>query len=185
MAESRAAKITGTWGGILSGVAALITAVGFNVFDTADEKAQKADDKSEMVLDLIRDQFKSAEKDRERLARELEYQRSINAKLFSMVTELRVELSMVDSAVEEESGPEPAVYEGGIGGGSSGAPMGYGSGGRKMSKSLRIDDPLSAAIEELPEEDQFDLPEPPPVEPMVQQNADSLPANLEDLISKK
>ena len=82
-------RITGTWGGILTGFAAILTAVGLNITDTSGERAQKADDKSELVLDLIKGQFKFAEKERDRISKELEYQRGINAKLFQMVSELR------------------------------------------------------------------------------------------------
>ena len=173
MGDSRVAKIGGTWGGIFSGIAALITAIGLNVFDTAGDQAEKADQKSEMVLDLIRDQLKSAENDRDRFLRELEYQRTINAKLFNMVTELRLQINSLGT---HEQAVEAVVVDGdGNGGGGAGSgSMGYGSGGSA----------LSAAIKRLPPEDQFDLPEPPP-KPPAQQKASSLPTDLEDLFAKQ
>ena len=126
-----------------------------------------------MVLDLIRDQFQTAAKDRERLGRELEYQRAINAKLFSMIGGLRREFAAAARIELDE--PEPSWT----------APVRPSSGAARGAAGYAIvEDPLAAAIEDLPEEDRFDLPEPPPAAP-VQQKALDLPNDLEDLIKKK
>ena len=55
---------------------------------------------------------------------------------------------------------------------------------RASVDDLLNDDPLAAAIDNLPEEDQLDLPEPPPQVP-VQMEQKQLPQNLEELIQKK
>jgi len=160
--QSKIGKVTGTWGGILSGVAAMLTAVGLSVTDTSGDKAQKADDKSELVLDLIKDQFKFAEKERDRLSKELTYQREINAKLFRMVADLRVEMW-------EEPTPEPA-------------PPAHRWRPSKAPKSTN--DPLEEAIGNLSMDEQLDMPEPPEQEDESPLQA-ILPEDLEDMLPEK
>ncbi len=146
-------------GGMLVGVAAIITAcipLFLTVTSDTDDKAEKADDKAELVLDLFRDRFNEAQSERERIQRALEYQRDLNAKLFRMVAELRRK----DTPSSPTPTPKP-VRSGGGGGG----------------------DALTKAIRALPPEDQFDLPEPPPAQAKapVQQK---LPSDLEELLKK-
>jgi len=164
--DSNIGRITGTWGGILSGVAALITAVTLSIIDTAGDKAEKADDKAEMVLDLFRDRFNAAQSERERLQRELEYQRNMNAKLFRMISELRKQAP----TSEPEEVPAPVMTSSR----PSYKPTRSGSGG----------DALTEALKGLSEEDQLDLPEPPP-EPEPAPVQAQLPVDLEELLPKK
>lgn len=162
MRDSNIGRITGTWGGILSGIAALITAVTLSIIDTAGDKAEKADDKAEMVLDLFRDRFNAAQSERERIQRELEYQREMNAKLFRMITELKQEAPVCESEVAP---PVPVA--------------------RPVSRpSSPVSDSLEEALENLPPEDRLDLPAPPPEPAPIPVQA-QLPATLEDLLPKK
>jgi hypothetical protein len=176
MRDSKIGKVTGTWGGILTGVAAILTAVGLNVTDTSDEQAQRADEKSELVLDLFRDRFNTAEADRLRMQKELEYYRAISAKLLRMVDELEDQLEGEGAPAPDPEPPAPVWTPTRI----------PARGAAKSSKGSIMEDPLAAALDDMDPEDQFDLPEPPPeAAPPPQQQQMQLPENLEDILPKK
>lgn len=152
-------------GGMLVGIAAIITAcipLFLAVTSDSSDKAEKADDKAELVLDLFRDRFNAAQAERARIQRELEYQRGLNAKLFGMVANLR----KAPKTAPEVEEPKPVHRPKPTAKGSSGSDL------------------LSKALQDLSAEDQFDLPEPPPAAP-AQMEQKQLPRDLEELVSKK
>ena len=172
MPESKIGRITGTWGGILSGVAAIITAVALSVTDTGEEKAKKADDKSELVLDLVKAQLEFAEKERTQLREELSYQRNLNVRVFAILDELRDDINDIPV-----SAPLPASTPARLRPLSSHRSSGAAvveaveeEGAAEEEPLLSLDDLLfpTATLEEAP----------------VQQQAAALPENLEDLIEK-
>jgi hypothetical protein len=159
-------------GGVLLGVAAIITAVVPLFTNQADEKAERADDKAELVMELIKQHLEFQGQQIDEVKRDT---RDLRRFLRYMYTKGEW---LEEGAYEPAPPPPPAPSTAGIGGGG-GSGMGFGGGIGILSSLGRDDDvPVPEDIGEIIEE--------PPEEPPIQAQAPlPSPKELDSLLSKK